>query len=115
MSTAEEVRGRITKNLAEMRLCTRILDMWSEVMAQGIKPEDVDRFTLDPKLLTGKDAGSFRMWPERWLAGCTRNDKGQLERNPARVVPVKRYNVVILKSGERRTLNPWIQAPEHRE
>lgn len=111
-----EILDRIKKNREEFDSCIRQLEMWEKVKQQGINPEDVQSFTFDPTLVSFTETrrlrrnavyGNGAFWtptnPYHWpmvedAEGCRR------------IKPYK-FNIVILKNGERKQLNPVIDAP----
>ena len=52
MTPAEKTLARLKARHEEQARLYQILDLWAAVQAQGTKPEEVQSFGFDPKLLT---------------------------------------------------------------
>ncbi len=83
--------------------------MWADVEARGIDPETVQAFSFDPNLMS---------WSEKRDCRRANFDRSVgLNGNPYNfpivdgIVSPKKYNVVILKDGQRVKLDPMIDRP----
>jgi len=85
------------------------LKMWSQVQEQGIDTSTVARFGFDPDLVPEEELDNLRKNegfnknnPYGWES---REVNGRMTTTP------EIYNYVILRNGEKITLNPSIQKP----
>ena len=141
MSEAIAKGKEIVSKLQERDVLLETLAMWKQVEAQGIDPEAVDRFSFDPHIQTDEEAKAAEQWwfethaaklpTKNKLSGLVRSrvgllrDSGFDRLNPYGGVPIKedgktfyrsaKYNVVILRDGERRKLSPPIDNPHYFE
>lgn len=94
------------------------LEMWAEVKAQGISPDDVDVFGFDPKLVTPEELNEARKAVRKavymfvptndnpYNFPTYRNEQGQLR------YKVLKYNYVRLNDGTKKRLIPMIERPD---
>jgi len=111
----QEILDRLEAKNKEQAELLAVLRMWSKVQEQGIDPEEVQSFAFDPNLLTHQERQTC-MRRNRLLGICgignnpynfpiVTNEAGQ-----QMIRPLK-YNVVIMKDGSRKTLNPIVESP----
>ena len=97
------ILARIKARREEQDRLYRILDLWTEVQAQGIGPGEVDSFGFDPKLLPPTLARHRQCEIARGRDPC-------VERLSNGGYKVLIYNYVRLKDGGVRPLNPAVRA-----
>ena len=111
----QAILDKINAKNQERDLLLKTLEMWHQVTLQGINPDDVDRFTFDYTLMSGIELSKQRRISQRlYLPFSNSNPFGwPIEYNEAgsRVIRSKKFNVVIMKNGDRVKLNPIIDAP----
>lgn len=95
LPTTTEILEQIRLKRQEQDRLFRELWMWEQVKAQGIDPEQVKSFTFD-----------LSLWPQ-----TKQVEYRQLIRNLPGPLPCPVYNVVNMKDGSRRILNPEVQVP----
>lgn len=114
----QDVIDRIKNKNDERDLLIRTLEMWGKVKSQGHNPENVDRFAFDYKLMTGNELLKLRRRANHSILGplpfSNSNPFGWPEEyntEGSRVIRPRKFNVLVMKNGDRIKLDPMIDAP----
>ena len=100
MTDVTAIIADLKEKSAERDVLIRTLEMWNQVEAQGIEPEDVAGFTFKEEWITTAQKRE-RLNVARYLYSDPFVDKN---------IP-KIYNAVHMKDGTWRKLDPSIKAP----
>jgi hypothetical protein len=92
------------KKLSEERdYYVAALEMWHKVQEQGIVPEDVARFKLHKPFMTRRQCVEYQQL--KYAKKVVTNEQGQRRAIPSHA------NAVVLKTGEVKELDPWVELP----